>query len=233
MNRVCLFLLLPFLLLSTGCQLRETNKSLQQADQATEASQKILAEQVAPQVATLSEENKKAVEAALNKICSLLNSARSSIRPALTITAGNEPPPQVDTTVEEAVERTEQFVAKAAMQTGRATVEAEKVSWWLQVTAMALKFGETTASGWMTLLLSGGGTAGLLAAGVLKHISKLRTAVKDAVQFGNDAVAINPEDAEARKHLIEKHKKIQEENGTKNVIKSAGAAVKAPTTPAV
>lgn len=219
------------LVLSTGCQMRETNLALQQADQAAEASQRVLTEKIAPHVAALPPDVQQAVKDAMDQVCNLITSARTSLRPALTLTVGNEPPPQSDTTVEEAVERPSQFIAKSAMQTGRAAVEVERVGWWLQMSAIALRFGEAAGSNLLAIILGGSGGLGLTIAGLMRHIGTLRTAVKDAVSFGNDAVAIAPDDHEARRQLLIKHKAAQRANGTQAVIQRAGAAVHAPSIP--
>jgi hypothetical protein len=233
MRAVALLVILWLILvLCVGCQARETNLALQQADQATEASQRVMAEKIAPHVAALPPDVQQSVKDAMDQVCGLLTSARTSLRPALTLTAGNEPPPQTDTTVEEAIEKPQQFTAKAAMQVGRATVEVERIGWWLQVSAVALKFGEAAGNNLLALILGGSGGTGLLVAGVLRHVGRLKTAVSDAVKFGNDAVAVAPDDADARRQLIVKHKAIQEANGTKRLIKQAGAAVQLPPIPA-
>jgi hypothetical protein len=225
----------------TGCQLRETNKALQQGVQATQGAQQVLAEDVAPAVASLPPELQAKVKAALEQVCQLLTSAQASMQPALIITAGDEPPPQVDTTVEEAVERPHDFTRKAAQQVGRAQVEAERIGWWLSVGAIALQFGQAVVGDFISqllLLLGGGGVAGaaglkiwrLIQSGkaLANQLGQTKRAVADAVQFGNDAAEVPPDDAAARQALIDRHKERQRINGTQALIKEAGAAVRSP-----
>ena len=217
------------LALCTGCSLRETNKSLQQAGQAVEGAQHVLAAKVAPAVASLPPDLQEAVKQALDQVCQLMTSARESIQPALIVTAGNEPPPVVDTTVQEAIERPAEFTRKAAKQVGRALVEVERVGWWLQVGAVALAFGQAAAGDWLSVLLLalGGGTgAAALAAKGVQVFRRLKAATTDAVAFGNDmAQATTDDDARA---VIKHHKVRQEHNGTRKVIQQAGARSTAP-----
>ncbi len=224
-----------------GCQLRETNKAQQQAVQATQASQQVLARDVAPAVISLPPELQAKVKAALEQVCQLLTSAQESMQPALILTAGNEPPPAVETSVEQAVERPQEFMRESAKQTGRALVEVERVGWWLKAGAFALAFGQAVGGDLMSqiLLLIGGGTgagaAGLAVLRLWQNGKKLaseamqaKRAVADAVSFGNEAAEIPPEDPAARADLVKRHKERQRLNGTQEVIKAAGAAVRAP-----
>lgn len=247
MLRLLVVLLTAWLAIALcGCQARETNKAQQQAIQATQASQQVLARDVAPAVASLPPELQAKVKEAIEQVCQLLTSAQASMQPALVLTAGNEPPPQVETTVEEAVERPAQFIAKASQQVGRAQVEVERIGWWLSVGAVAMQFGEAIAGDLMSqlLLLLGGGTgagaAGLAVLRLWQNGKKLaaeaiqaKRAVADAVQFGNEAADVPPDDAAARADLVRRHKERQRLNGTQDLIKQAGAAVRSPRSPPV
>lgn len=219
------------ILLLCGCQARETNKALQQADQAAEGSQRVLAERVAPVVAKLPPELQSEVRASLDQVVALLTSCRTSLRPALALTANGEPPPPVDTTVEEAVARPQAFISKAAVQTGRAAVEVERIGWWLSVGTIVLQFGQAIGGDLLSqlLLVAGGGTgaAALLAKGVqvYRKARELQAATVDAVAFGNDmAKAETNEQAAA---VVDAHRKRQDRNGTRKAIQLAGAAVQA------
>lgn len=231
-------LLILACVLVLGCQARETNKALQQADQAAEGSQRVLAERVAPVVAKLPPELQTEVRAALDQAVALLTSCRTSIRPALALTANGEPPPPVDTTVEEAVARPQVFISKAAMQTGRAAVEVERIGWWLSVGVVVLQFGQAVAGDMLSqiLLLVGGstGTAAVLAKGIqlwrtakqaTQEAKGLQVAVADAVAFGNDMSQADSDTQAAA--VITAHRTRQERNGTRKAIKDAGAAAKA------
>lgn len=229
---VVLGTVLAVLTLCTGCQLREINKALQQSDQAQEGAQRVIVEKIAPKIALLPLDIQAEVKAAMDQIVALLTSSRTSLRPALALTAGNEPPPPVDTTVEDAVDRPQQFITKAAVQTGRASAEAEEIGWWLSVASAAISWGQHVGGSMLSqlLLLAGGGTgaAALLAKGVqmFRELRTTKTAVGDAVAFGNDAAkAMTPE---ALKSVVDEHERRQILNGTKAVLQRAGAAIKRP-----
>jgi len=219
------------LMIFTGCQLRETNKALQQSDQAQEGAQRVLAEKIAPKLAQLPLEIQAEVKAAMDQVCALLTSSRLSIRPALALTAGNKPPPPVDTTVEEAVERPQQFTSKAGVQAGRASAEVEQVGWWLAVASVAMLWGQTVGGGLMSqlLLVAGGGTglAALVAKGVqvFRELKIAKAATADAVSFGNDVAKVPPNSPELN-DVIKKHKERQIKNGTRGFIDSAGASAR-------
>lgn len=221
---------LAVLALCTGCQVRETNKALQQSDQAQEGAQRVLAEKLAPRVVLLPVEIQAEVKAAMDQVCALLASSRTSLRPALALTAGNEPPPTVDTTVEDAVERPQPFITKAAMQAGRASAEVEQIGWWLSVASVAMLWGQSVGGGLLSqlLLVAGGGTgiAALVAKGVqmFRELKTAKAATVDAVAFGNDAArAMTPEEL---KSVVDAHERRQSINGTKAVIQKAGAVIK-------
>ena len=112
----------------------------------------------------------------------------------------------------------------------------------LELGAFALKWGQAIAGDLVSqlLLALGGGTgvAAVVAKGVQVYRTlgklrtegqELRTAVGDAVAFGNDMA-----DAETNKQaaaVVTAHKKRQSRNGTRKVIQAAGAAVSAPPDP--
>lgn len=221
------------LVLGTGCAARETNKSLQQSDQAQEAAQRVLAEKLAPLIAQLTEEANRQAREAIDQVLQLLASGRGSLRPALALTAGNEPPPPVDTTVEEAVQNPHAFTTKAAQQTGRAQVEVENIGWWLSVASIVIQYGQAIGGSLASQLLTGTGMGGLATAALLlwRQTATLRRALGDSVQFGNEAVDIKPDDDKARGALVKRHKERQRLHGTQGLIKAAGAAVQAPSPP--
>lgn len=214
-----------------GCQARETNKALQQSDQAQEAAQRVLAEKIAPRIAALPVDVQAEVKTAMDQVCQLLASGRASIRPALTLTAGNEPPPTVDTTVEEAVSRPQEFIRKASAQVGRAEVEVERIGGWLATGAFVLKWGEAIAGDLMSQLLlllggsTGAGAAGLAVFRLWRQAKVAKQAVEDAVSFGNEAASVDPKDSQAKSDLVKRHKARQKNHGTRSLIDSVGAAV--------
>ena len=220
---LALCVLLAILLLS-GCQARETNLALQQADQATEGAQIILAQKVAPVVAQLPDELQAAVKKALDDACQLLTSARESMRPALALTAGNEPAPETRTTTDLAVTKPADFIRQAATQKGRADIEVEDYLSYLKVGEILIKYGQAIGGDIMTqllLLLGGGGaTTALLAKGVTAYRS-VKKAAQDSIAFGNDMAKANTDDDALA--VIDKHKALQKANGTNGIIKKLGA----------
>lgn len=239
-NRRCLFIwcLLFALLLLSGCQARETSKALTQADQATEAIQRI-AQSIADMVNQLPPELQELFKAKLEAICILASSARDSMRPARTLTNGNEPPPRVDTTVDLAAGNPHEFSRQAAIQTGKAQVEVEGVLWYFDVGQIALNFGKALTQDWLTIFLtaiagcSGTGAVGLklyrVYSSLKNSVQEKERAARDAVAYGNDMSLANS-DTEAAE-VIRKHKAIQKQNGTNDLIKKLGALPQEKITP--
>ena len=228
--------LLLSLLLTTGCQYRETHIAVAQADQATEGAGQVLAEQIAPVAAQLPPEVQEAFRAAVAKVHTLLSSVHTSLQPALVLTAGGEPAPPIPTTVRDAVEHTEDFARTAAMQAGKAQSEVDDALATWDLWSSVLKWGGAIGGDLMSQLLlligggSGAGAAGLAVFRLWQQAKVAKRAVADAVSFGNEAVAIDPKDNESRRKLVEKHKARQAQNGTKTIIKQAGAHVTASLT---
>jgi hypothetical protein len=114
------------LVVLAGCgSTRENARAVVQAQQATEASVRILtAREVADALAKLSPEDRAKIEAPIRAALALLRSAHQSLSaPAALLGQGQ--PVDVPTSVEQAVAAPEAFVAAAAVQSGRAEVEAQ------------------------------------------------------------------------------------------------------------
>lgn len=210
-------------LLCLGCQARQTNIALQQSDQAQEAAQKIVIERIAPR---LPADVQESVKESMDQVIALLSASRASIRSAIMLTAGGEPLPNPGTMVQDAMDRHQQFISEVSIQAGRAEAEVEQIGWYASIGTMLVKFGQEGGGNLLTMLLGGAGGGGLLLAGALKYVGRFKTAVRDAVAFGNEAIETNPQDVVQRNILIERHKEIQKTNGTQAIIRSAGAAVK-------
>ncbi len=219
-----------------GCQARETNLATQQADQAVDAAGQLLAQRVAPAVASLPPDVQAAVRSALDDAVLLLTSARESIRPALRLTAGSEPAPESPTSAQAALEHPREFVRRAAVQAGRAEIEVEGYLAWARVGSMALEWGKVAAGDLLSqlLLLTGGGAgaAALLAKGVqiYRKGRELQAATIDAVAFGNDMAKAETDKQAA--DVITAHKARQDRNGTRKTLQDAGAAAQPPTSAA-
>ena len=226
------FLFVLAILLPCGCQQRETHLALQQSDQAAEGAQAIVAERIAPLVAGLPPEIHAAITAALDDVTLLMVSARESLRPALALTAGNEPPPETRTTVRQAVEYPHEFVRAAAVQTGRAHVEVEGYLRWVGVASFAVRWGTALAGDLASQLLLGLGGSGLIAGLLGKGVQLWRTAktattqagdlkraLTDAVAFGTDMEAAET-DAQAEQ-VKDRHKVLQANSGTRPLITQA------------
>lgn len=219
-----LAVLLAVLFLLCGCQARETNLALQMSDQAQQATQQKLAQDIAPIVVHLPPEMQQAVKQAIDDACQLLTASREAIAPAIALTQGNEPAPESRTTVEQAYSHTASFVRAAAIQTGRAHIETEGYLSYVRFASMAANWGQALATDWLSMLLLGGGGLGLGGGLIAKGITAYRSvkkAASDAVAFGNDMYAANTED-EAQA-VIKKHKQHQKDNGTNEMIKQLGA----------
>ena len=217
------FILAVLALLFMGCQNREVNLAIQGADQAQEAAQKIIIERIAPRLPV---DVESSVRESMDQIVRLLTASRVALRPALALTAGDEPMPMPETSVVDAMQWPEEFISLLGVQTGKAEFEAKKVAWYASIGNMLVKFGQEGGGSLLTMLLGGAGGGGLLLAGALKYVGRFKTAVRDAVAFGNEAIEINPQDVVQRNILIERHREIQKTNGTQAILRSAGAAVK-------
>lgn len=210
-------------LLLCSCQHRETNIALQQSDQAQEAAQRLLAERVAPRLAGLPVDAQSSVAATMDQIVQLLTASRTSIRPAIILTAGGEPLPDVRTTIDDAMDRQAYFITALGVQAGRAEAEVERVGWYAAIGSAVIKLGLSAADNWLSVMLGGGGIGGILLAFGARHIGKLKTAVRDSVAFGNEALEVDPSSPDQRRNLVARHKEIQKINGTRSLIDSAGA----------
>lgn len=174
-----------FALSFLGCQQRETNLALQQADQAIEGAQTIIVEKIAPLVASMPPEIHAAITAAFDDVGLLLTSGRESMRPGLSLTAGNEPAPETRTTVRLAVEHPQEFSRAAAVQTGRAHVEVEGYLRWVGVATFAMQWATAVSEDLLSQLLLGGGAGGVLLGLLGKGAQLWRTAKTATAQAGD------------------------------------------------
>lgn len=223
-------------LLCCGCSTRETNKALQQGDQAVEASRAILSQpKVAEAIASLPPDLQAVMAEALCAVDQLLASARTSIAPAITLSAQGE---KIDpgTAVDQAVRDPAGFAAIAHRQAGRAEVEVEGLLPWLEMKGAALRFAQAAASDWMAQMLAGGGTGGLLLAGGLKVLAVVRrlkreielreAETEDALAYGN---AAEQADTTAQiEELKRDHLKRQAARGTLPGIAAKLSKMKSP-----
>ncbi len=220
------FLFLLAILLPCGCQQRETNLALQQADQAVEGGQAIISERIAPLVAGLPPEIHAAITAALDDVVLLMTSSRESLRPALALTAGDEPAPESRTTVRLAVEHPQEFARVAAVQTGRAHAEVDDYLRWVSFASFAAQWAAAAGGSLASQLLMGGGAAGLLtslaalwktARTARSQIQVLKRTVVDAVTHGEEMEEAETEDdvKAVKKRSVDR----QVANGTRPVIK--------------
>jgi hypothetical protein len=106
----------------------QTARAQKQADQALEATQKLLRDFQA-YYGELTPEQAEQFKTLVFQTDKLVTSARRSLAPALKLLARNKPI-EVDTTVEEALESTDTFVQKAMVQSARAEVEVESILTW-------------------------------------------------------------------------------------------------------
>lgn len=205
--------------LLAGCgSTRETAKAVVQADQAAEGQQRLLADpKVAEVLAQLTPEQRAVLERTFRKLATLGNAIRGSLAPAITLLSAGQPV-EVETTVEEAVERPETFARKAAVQAGRAQVEAEAYVRWHRWLDIALDFGGEIAGSLLSQLLLGLGiTAGTGAAGgLVMRARKLARVARAAIAYGVDASrAFTEEDL---KQVQDKHAREQQEQGIHDEI---------------
>ena len=219
--------LLPLvaLLLLSGCAAeRESAKALLQADQAANGTQV----QMTAIWAAIPPETQKVIKDKWDSMTLLVGQIRDSIAPAARYLSGGQAL-QVDTTTEEAVLNTPQFVKKATKQAVRAQVEVDAVGYWLQLGSGLLN--TVMEGGWlngMTMLLTGGGGVGLMLAGWAKTYltTKLQAkALKDKAEEADD-LADAPDDAAVVK-VRAKHAHKQAVNGTAGVIAKVAGPVPA------
>lgn len=161
-----LFCVLCIAMLCTGCGHREVAKAALQAQQAIDASVKLI--DTSPKDAKL-----------------LLHQAHESLSPVLDYLSDGQTI-KVDTTVEEATTQPETFVHKATVQAARAGMENE----------MNQRYSEAASFGYDTLMaaLMGSGGAGLVIAKVLSTIKKYKTAVQDQIDYHKDVADAAPEE---------------------------------------
>lgn len=223
----------------TGCSTRETHQAAVQADQAVQGAQRVLAKpEVAKAIATLSPELSEALIDALEDVDVLLASARTSIAPAITLTAQGETI-KPETKVEDAVRDPRAFAAVASRQAGRAELEVEGLLPWLTGGQALLTFTKALAGDWMAQIVAGGGAGGLLLAGGLKVLAVVRrlrreiqtkdAEAEDALAYGN---AVEQADTTAEVQDIKiQHVKRQAERGTLPGITAKLARMKPPKRP--
>jgi hypothetical protein len=232
-RRCALFMALVFLfVVLCGCQARETNQALQMSDQAQEAAQRKISTDLSATVVHLPEAMRQQQRQLIEEILLLLAASRDSIRPALALSQGNEPAPETRTTAELAYQQPKEFARQSAIQTGRAHAEVEGYLSYVRAAAFIAQYGQQLATDWLSLLLLGTGGVGLAGGALAKGIqafNSVKRAAKDAVEFGNDALAATKPDE--IKKVLDKHKIIQESNGTRNTIKKLGAHASVTTEP--
>lgn len=123
--------------------------------------------------------------------------------------------PGIPTSEREAVEMTDEFIRKMAVQQGKAQVEVEDA-------VQSNVWIETAKENLWGVLLTALGVSGLGTAGVAKMVQvymNTKRAVKDAVDTGEElATAVTPEEVKAVK---KKNAERQKRNGTKDIIEKA------------
>lgn len=230
---LCLAWLAALLLLSAiGCApMRQAAAAATQAQQAGTGAAKIAAgPEMAQALADLEPEKRAQIEKLLAQIVALGNQVASSLSPVIARLTVDDPAAPVRTTVDQAVSDTAQFVADAQMQAGRAEAEVEQAHAISDALHVAASYGQAIAGSLMSQLLLGTGGAGLVAAAgaiavrVKSSFGTLKRSLEDAVQFGSDALAVDPKDSDQVAELKERHKAKQAARGTIATIKQIKAA---------
>lgn len=225
-----------FVWASSGCVTKENRLSLEMADRSIETAQ---AEVRGPELrkaveAVAAPDVRAAIEASLAIIDSLLGASRVAIRPPLTLLAQGEPLTEPLPPVAEIRAHSQEWCAKVQQQAGRAGVEAEGVLSVVRWGSAALEFGKQLGGDLLAqalLLVGGGGTVAALAVkgvALWRQTTSLRAALGDAVRFGNDMARADTDTQATR--VIEVHKQIQADNGTRGLIQAAGATATAAST---
>ena len=220
-------LILAMIVLAGCAKSREAAASAIQAQQASQGVVKIAtAPDIAQALATMTPEQRAVVEKALRTIVALANQASDSLAPVVQRLTVDEPAAPIQTTSDMAAAQPEQFIRLAQRQTGRAEAEADQAQQQADYWRLAADYGSAIADSlWSQLLLAGGGTGLIAAAGGIALrartvIGKLHNAVSDAVEYGTDVAKVAPDDQEALAAVREKHKAKQAANGTRDIIKS-------------
>ena len=215
-------------LVMVGCaSSREAGASAIQAQQASQGIAKVATgPEVVKALATMTPEQRQALEPVLRQIVDLANQAAESLSPVVARLTVDEPAAEVRTSVEQAVTDPKGFIADAQRQAGRAEAEVEHAQKVSRAWKVVANYGAALGDSLLSQLLLGGGTAGLLAAAggiamrAKKVIGGLHDAVGDAVSYAKDVEAVDPKDTKAIEEVRKKHKALQEANGTRDTIKS-------------
>lgn len=227
-----MYKLLIVLLLTSCATTRETAKAVIHADiAATAITKSATSKEVAGALSTMSESDKAIVIATFNRIVKLSQSINYSLAPAITqLEAGEQL--QVETTVEEAIENTDTFVAKSMMQSGKAQIEVQKNESNRKLLAGLVDIGTSliNSSTLVSGLMTGGGVMGLLLAFALKNGATIKRALSDQIEYTKAVQAAPPDISEDELVQLQKpHIAQQKANGTHDVIKNALAQQKAST----
>lgn len=203
--------LLICLVLLSGCAMPETARATKQADQAVEGIG-MLVDEITPIVSSIKDDDQRAkIRAVLEHILELVQSARMSISPSLAYLGDA----RVDTSAKEAATKTKVFVAKAAIQAGRASAEVESTLAWSDM--LGSFFDPSTLEGWLvgiSTLLTGSGALGLVIAKTIRY----KAALQDQIAYTRERQAIPADDVKAIDELQKKHAQRQKIRGTKAII---------------
>ena len=210
-----------------GCSSsRESAASAIQAQQAAQGIAKIATgPKVGETLATLTPEQRQALEPVLRSIVDLANQAAASLSPVVARLTVDEPAAEIRTSVEQAAANPRTFIAEAQRQAGRAEAEVEHAKQSAALWLVAADFGAAVGDSLLSQLLLGGGTASALLAagfGIIRNRG-LKNALGDAVAFGKEALEVDPKDTKAIRDLQDKHRTKQLANRTNHIIKQAKA----------
>ncbi len=202
------------ILLAAGCSTRENAKSLAMADQAVDASLRVMQspDLVAAIKSIETVEISGVIVDKLNVIGQFLTQARDNIASPLRVLAKGEPVQRTIST-EQAVLAPDQFIKAAAKQAARAEVEAESLLWWQSAISGFTRY-ITGDHGWLAQILMmlgvGGGTAGTLAMGARSLINSAKVKFAERAFQEEAATAHNDDHLKAIK---QRHKKVQQDMG--------------------
>lgn len=204
-----LILLMAFIVLF-GCDKREVAKATIQTQQALQGALVIVQSELEP---AIQQGNKETIQGCLVRLTKLLESGQSSIRPAIDELTSGDKSIVPDTSIQEAIHSTDQFVHKASMQTGRAQQQADDNNYYR---SMVLDIGGSLLDQIMALTLGASPLAGLLAVKVKRNFDLRRKANEDEVAYTEEvATAKTDEEIAAVKS---KHMKRQLANGTHSYL---------------
>jgi hypothetical protein len=115
------------------------------------------------------------------------------------------------------------FQAAASAAAGRAEAEAGEIRGPSEIAAKALPLVQPALGGWVGVALGGGGLATALgvAGAAWRAVSRYRSALRDAVQTGDDLTGVDPTNRSMVKDTKERAKKRHVANGTEDLIAKA------------